>query len=186
MAITTFEQDIEIAKGYHGHLCAGMVLGIRMARYALGQMGIEDPRSDRDLIVYVELSRCPADAVYAVTGITVGRRRLKLADMGKFAMTFVDTRENRAVRAIPRDEVPHMPHGEDPIAFFASYSDEELFEVRPVTVEIPLEEMPGSPTRHSVCDSCKEEVLDGREVERDGRTLCQSCAGIVNYYQFAD
>ncbi|MCL2503150.1 MAG: FmdE family protein [Coriobacteriia bacterium] len=184
---TTFEEDIGIAKGHHGHLCAGMVLGIRMARHTLSLMGIEDPRADRDLIVFVEMSRCPADAAYAVTGITVGRRRLKVVDMGKFAMTFVDPRTDRAFRAHPTALVPHAPRGIDPIAFFSGLADEEMFAVVPVKVKIPPLEMPGAPTHRVTCAECGEEVLDGKELEIEGRTVCRLCGEMeaYSYYQLA-
>lgn len=178
----TFEEDIEIGREYHGHLCAGMVLGVRMARYLCTEMGMDDPRGDRDLTVFVEMARCPTDAVYVVTGITVGRRRVKLVDLGKFAMTFVDPRTGRALRAAARTEIPSAPRGTDPVAFFAGYTDAELFDVRAVHVEIAPEDMPGHPKRRVPCESCGEEVLDARDVARDGRLLCRHCAGEIVYY----
>ena len=49
----SLEEDLAAARAYHGHLCHGMVMGVRMARYAGRELGIDDPRSYRDLIVYV-------------------------------------------------------------------------------------------------------------------------------------
>jgi formylmethanofuran dehydrogenase subunit E len=56
-------------------------MGIRMARLACAHLGIAEPRKDRDLVAFVEMGRCAADAVYVVTGITVG---LKLLDQGRW------------------------------------------------------------------------------------------------------
>jgi formylmethanofuran dehydrogenase subunit E len=39
-----------------------MVMGVRMARYACSELGLDDPRKYRDLIVYVEMDRCASDA----------------------------------------------------------------------------------------------------------------------------
>jgi len=182
---TTFEEDIEVAKGYHGHLCAGMVLGIRMARHVLSLMGIEDPRADRDLTVFVETSRCSADAAYAVAGVTVGRRRLKVVDMGKFAMTFVDPRTGRAFRAHQRATVPHASHDVDPVAFFSGFADEELFAVTPVKVVVPSFGRPDEPLQRVACAECGEEVLDGKEIEAEGRAVCCRCGGVgaYSYYE---
>ena len=40
--------DETIDRWYHGHLCMGMVLGVRMARLGMKKLGIEDPLSFRD------------------------------------------------------------------------------------------------------------------------------------------
>src|SRR5580704_14448049 len=85
----------------HGHLCAGQVLGVRMAMLALRRLGIDDPRKrtqangslnpDRKrLVTFVEIDRCATDAIGVVTGCRVGKRALKLRDWGKMAATFID------------------------------------------------------------------------------------------------
>ncbi|MEG1585083.1 MAG: FmdE family protein, partial [Anaerovorax sp.] len=70
----SFHEDLERAVKYHGHLCSGQVLGVRMARMGMRLLGIEDPDNFRDLIAYVETDRCIADAVGTVTGCKLGRR----------------------------------------------------------------------------------------------------------------
>ena len=93
--------DAEVA---HGHLCAGQILGVRMAMLALDRLGIADPRSRTDaggnlnpnrkrLVTFVEIDRCATDAIGVVTGCRVGKRALKLRDFGKMAATFVDLNE---------------------------------------------------------------------------------------------
>ncbi|MFH0915804.1 MAG: FmdE family protein, partial [bacterium] len=47
----TLEEDLEAAQAFHGHLCHGMVMGVRMARYGCRELGIDEPRSYRDLVV---------------------------------------------------------------------------------------------------------------------------------------
>ena len=84
-------RDAEVA---HGHLCAGQVLGVRMAMLALRRLEIDDPRKrtladgslnpDRKrLVTFVEIDRCATDAIGVVTGCRVGKRALKLRDWGK-------------------------------------------------------------------------------------------------------
>ncbi len=94
MAVSLDEllREAEVA---HGHLCAGQVLGVRMAMLALARLGIEDPRSrtspDRKrLVTFIEIDRCATDAIGVVTGCRTGKRALKLRDWGKMAATFVD------------------------------------------------------------------------------------------------
>src|ERR687892_1157938 len=90
----------------HGHMCAGQLLGTRMALLGCRLIDIEDPRgADRKkLIVWVEIDRCMADAVGAVTGVRLGKRSLKFFDYGKVAATFLNTETNEAVRLVALDE----------------------------------------------------------------------------------
>jgi len=145
-------------------------------------MGIEDPLSYRDLVVYVEMDRCASDAVSVVCGVTMGRRRLKLVDYGKLAATFVDLATDRALRVAPRLEVPHAGRDVDPIEFWRDWSDERLFTCTPVKMTVPEEDRPGRPIRRVKCAECGEEVQDAREVVRGDRTLCRACANGA-YYQ---
>ncbi len=153
-----------------------MVMGVRMARYGCRTLGIDDPRTYRDLIVYVEMDRCASDAVSVVAGVTLGRRRLKWVDYGKMAATFVDLATDRAVRVAPRAEVPHAGSEDDPLVMWSKWTDEQLFSCTSVTVTVPSEDRPGRPERAVVCDACGEKVQDCREVHEGGRTLCRACA----------
>ena len=76
----------------HGHLCAGQVLGVRMAMFACALLHVTDPRgADRKrLVTFVEIDRCATDAIGVVTGCRLGKRALKFVDWGKMAATFVD------------------------------------------------------------------------------------------------
>src|SRR5271154_360673 len=89
LSLDTLIREAEIA---HGHLCAGQILGVRMALLGLQQLGIEDPRGkDRKrLVTFVEIDRCATDAIAVVTGCRLGKRALKFRDWGKMAATFVD------------------------------------------------------------------------------------------------
>src|SRR5580704_2436171 len=80
------------AEQAHGHLCAGQVLGVRLAMLGLEKLGIDDPRGkDRKrLVTIVEIDRCATDAIAVVTGCRLGKRALKFRDWGKMAATFVD------------------------------------------------------------------------------------------------
>jgi formylmethanofuran dehydrogenase subunit E len=181
--VRTLEQDLEAAEKFHGHLCHGMALGVRMARYGCRALGIEDPPGYRDLVVYVEMDRCASDAVSSVTGVTLGRRRLKWVDYGKMAATFVDLATDRAVRIAPLASAPWAGPDADPIEFWKGFAEDELFSCVPVIVDIPLEDRPGRPVRSAICADCGEKIMDGREVESGGRTLCRGCARGTYYMQ---
>lgn len=178
----SLEEDLQAAQIFHGHLCHGMVMGVRMARYACATLGIEDPHSYRDLLVYVEMDRCASDAVSVVAGVTLGRRRLKWKDYGKMAATFVDLASDKAVRLAPRPEVPHAGRNDDPLTMWTDWADDQLFSCTPVKVAVPPEDLPGRPTRTVICASCGEKVQDGRELEVEGKILCRGCTK-DSYYQ---
>src|SRR5579872_7391505 len=81
-------------------MCAGQVLGLRMALYGVRLLGMEDPAgADRKrLVTFIEIDRCATDAIPIVTGCRLGKRALKFRNFGKMAATFCDLREDRAVR----------------------------------------------------------------------------------------
>jgi formylmethanofuran dehydrogenase subunit E len=180
----------------HGHLCAGQVLGVRMAMLGLEKLGIGDPHgADRKrLVTFVEIDRCATDAVGVVTGCRLGKRALKFRDWGKMAATFVDVHSGRAVRiaakesskALARNMHPEMESkNQQQMAAYRELADADLFDVQWVKVDLPAEEFPGFKGERIVCEQCGEGINFKREVCRDGRVLCRGCAG-ESYYKSVD
>ena len=103
--VKSFDDYLRDAEQAHGHLCAGQVLGVRMAMLGLQKLGIEDPQgADRKrLVTFVEIDRCATDAVAVVTGCRLGKRALKFRDWGKMAATFVDVNSGRAIRVAAKE-----------------------------------------------------------------------------------
>src|SRR5437016_10592593 len=101
----SLDEYLQDAEQAHGHLCAGQILGVRMAMHALEQLGIGDPQgADRKrLVTFVEIDRCATDAIGVVTGCRLGKRALKFRDWGKMAATFVDLKTERALRVVARE-----------------------------------------------------------------------------------
>jgi formylmethanofuran dehydrogenase subunit E len=63
--------------------------------------------------------------------------------------------------------------------------DEELSNIYHVAVTIPDFDLPGHPLRRVECERCGEGINDGREIVRDGETLCRACASGA-YYECVD
>src|SRR5512147_61265 len=105
MPLKTFAEYETLAEAAHGHMCAGQILGLRMALYGVRLLGIADPAgADRKrLVTFVEIDRCATDAIPIVTGCRLGKRALKFRDFGKMAATFCDLQENRAVRVVAKE-----------------------------------------------------------------------------------
>jgi len=183
-------RDAEVA---HGHLCAGQVLGVRLAMLGLELLGIDDPRGkDRKrLITFVEIDRCATDAVAVVTGCRLGKRALKFRDWGKVAATFVDLASGRAVRVCAKESSKVLARQMHPevesknqqqMLAYREMNDDELFNVQWVKVPLPPEELPGYKGERIVCEQCGEGINFQREVQRHGRILCRACAG-ERYYE---
>jgi len=81
----SFDEYLLDAEKAHGHLCAGQVLGVRLAMLGLVKLGIDDPhgKDRKRLVTFVEIDRCATDAVAVVTGCRLGKRALKFRDWEK-------------------------------------------------------------------------------------------------------
>ncbi len=176
---------LEESGSLHGHLCPGQVLGVRMAVLGCRLVRIEEPTASRDLLVYVEIDRCAADAIQAVTGCKLGKRTLKYRDYGKLAATFVNVDTGEAVRVAAREDARdaawrYAPDGvskkEAQLHAYQVMPAEELFAIASVIVDVPAFDMPGHPISRVICDICGEGVNDRREVIEDGLTMCIACA----------
>jgi len=188
--VKSLGEYLDLAAVAHGHLCAGQVLGVRLAMLGLRELGITDPIAERKRIVtYVEIDRCITDAIALVSNCRLGKRALKFRDWGKVAATFVDLQTGRAIRIAAkesskqaaREMFPDMPKDAGQQKAYAQLSDETLFDKKWVKVEVQPEDLPGFKGPRVVCAECGEGINFKREVLQGGRALCRSCAG-ERYY----
>ncbi|MGX9726878.1 MAG: FmdE family protein [Candidatus Electronema sp. VV] len=184
----SFAELLEVSAKIHGHLCAGQVIGVRMALLGLRLIGIDDPKgADRKkLYVIVEIDRCATDAIQSVTGCSLGKRSLRWMDFGIMAATFVNLATGKAARVTAREEARELSAKYCPeladkyqrqLEAYRVMPEEELFAAEEVAVDIPDCDMPGRPLRRVQCADCGDYVQDCRETERDGKFLCRACAG---------
>lgn len=199
-------REAEIA---HGHLCAGQILGVRMAMLAMRRLGIGSPRKrtlpngelnpDRKRpVVFVEIDRCATDAIGVVTGARVGKRALKLRDWGKMAATFIDLDaklapdEYKGIRIVAlegskqraRELYPELEKNDAQMRAYRELPDDELFSEQWVRVPLSPSEFPGYKGERLACARCGEGINFDRFVEQDGERLCLACANPSSlYYQ---
>ena len=196
-------REAEIA---HGHLCAGQILGVRMAMLACQRLGVADPRvrtlpdgslnPDRKrLVTFVEIDRCATDAIAVVTGCRLGKRALKFRDWGKMAATFLDLQaplhtegEAPVYKAIriaalesskqrARDLYPHIADkNAQQMLAYRELLDADLFSEERVRVPLYPRELPGYKSPRIACAQCGEGINYDREITQNGRILCQGCA----------
>jgi len=205
--MATLDDLLHEAELAHGHLCAGQVLGVRMAMLALERLGIGDPRArtladgmlnpDRKrLVTFVEIDRCATDAIGVVTGCRVGKRALKLRDWGKMAATFVDLNARlgedsykglRVValetsKARAKELYPELDKNAQQMKAYRELPDAELFAEQWVRVPLPASEFPGYKGERVACACCGEGVNFDRFIEREGERLCLACADAEGLY----
>jgi len=189
----TLDQYLDDAAVAHGHLCAGQVLGVRMAMLGLKKLGIEDPQGKdmKRIVTFVDIDRCATAAVMVVTGCRLGKRALKFRDWGKVAATFVDVQTGKAVRVSARESSKALAKSMHPeiqdknqqqMLAYREISDDQLFQTQSVHVELPPEEFPGYKGERVVCERCGEGINFRREVRLGGKVLCRGCAG-ERYYE---
>jgi len=184
---------LKLAEVAHGHLCAGQILGVRMAMLGCQRLDINDPRGkDRKrLVTFIEIDRCATDAIGVVTGCRLGKRALKFRDWGKMAATFIDLPSGRALRiaakesskARARELYPEIENkNQQQMRAYREMPDEELFSEEWVEVALDAKEFPGYKGERIACDDCGEGINYDRFVRRDGKTLCLACAAPEERY----
>lgn len=200
LALDDLLQQAEIA---HGHLCAGQVLGVRMAVLACHRLGIEEPRGkDRKrLVTFVEIDRCATDAIGVVTGCRLGKRALKFRDWGKMAATFVDLERPleldvyKAMRISAlesskqkaTDLYPHLEKNPQQMLAYREMPDELLFSEQWVRVPLPRSEFPGFKGARVTCSVCGEGINYDRYTGQGDGLMCLGCSDLHGrYYQPLD
>lgn len=183
----TFDTLLKESVEAHGHLCAGQVVGVRMALLGCRLIGLDEPkRSDqiKKLIVFVEMDRCTADAVSHVTGVQLGRRSLKFMDYGIMAATFVNIECGMAFRVLSTEESRDLAEvyapeiegkGQRQIAAYMRMPECILFRVQRVKVSLSEFDLPGPTRKKAKCSRCGQVVRDNRETLLDGRPVCRPC-----------
>ena len=186
---------LEASAVLHRHLCPRQVLGVRMGLLAGELLGLEVPQAKKRLLTIVETDGCAADGIAVATNCWVGRRTMRVEDYGKVAATFVDTHSGQTVRVAPHAESRGRARAYAPDARnkweaqllgYQRMSASELLAVQTVQLKTPAEQIISRPGTRTACDVCDEEIINEREVVREGAVLCQSCAGHGYYHIVAD
>ena len=187
---------LEMAIQFHGHICPGLLMGVRVAEFALQHLQVS-PDQDEELLAVVETNSCGVDAIQAILGCTFGKGNLIFQDYGKNAYTIASREKNRAVRIARKfDPQPH-PDSEryralnhQAVLTDAQTSEkenllgaiferimstpfEEMFTWQEVDFELP----PRAQIYQTVqCAICGEGVMEPRTINTAQGYLCIPCA----------
>lgn len=186
---------LEMAIQFHGHICPGLLMGVRAAEFALTYLEAE-PDQDEELGAIVETDSCGVDAIQAILGCTFGKGNLYFRDYGKSVYTIFSRQKNRAVRIAQNfgaldnpimdrfrnlrtlDQLSAEQEAEKEIAlaevfeWIMSQPLEKLFHWR--EVEVPALEK-AQIHRSVQCQLCQEGVMQTRAVLTDQGLLCPDC-----------
>jgi formylmethanofuran dehydrogenase subunit E len=205
--MTSTKIDPELIKkttDFHGHWCPGLAIGIRVAEFALREIG-KGP--DEEIVAVVETDMCAADAIQYLTGCTFGKGNLIFKDYGKNAFTFYRRRDGKAVRIVTRSSsFGHLRSSTSPeemgsllgrldkkrLAEGLTEEEQKIWEETRAAVsqrimESSLEDLfeiklPSGPVPKRarilaslICDICKESAMETRTRQFQGQTLCIPC-----------
>lgn len=187
---------VERAIQFHGHLCPGLLIGVRMAEAALHQLGVR-PDQDEELLAIVENDSCSVDAIQAILGCTFGKGNLIFLDYGKQVVTVASRLNNRAVRIAGRftekksperlrfselNRLPSLTSDETGeletlrLAIFEQMMNcslDDMFIIQEVDITWP----PKAAIYPTVaCTRCGEGVAGHRVVESEQGSLCLPCS----------
>jgi formylmethanofuran dehydrogenase subunit E len=195
MTTTLSPETIEQTIAFHGHWCPGLAIGIRVAEWALAEMGKAD---DEDIVAVAETDMCGVDAVQFLTGCTFGKGNLIHKDVGKNAFTFYRRKDGKAARLVMRPD----GYGEERDRMGSLHAkmtgdgltDEEHKEWDAIRARISKRVMdadlnelfevkqPDGPAPQKarilssmVCGNCGEAVMESRMRRFQGQDLCIPC-----------
>ena len=192
--LARLDECLAATSDLHHHLCPRQVIGVRMGLLAGEMLSLELPQADKRLLAIVETDGCAADGIAVACNCWVGRRTLRVEDYGKVAATFIDTHSGAALRVVPQAQARQLAGTYAPEARNAWEAQllgyqrmpaSELLAVTSVCLKTPIEQIVSRAGRKTVCQACGEEILNEREVVRQGRVLCRACAGEA-YYSACD
>jgi len=190
---------LERGQFFHGHKCPAMPMGLRVGAAAMNKLGVERAK-DGQLLAILELGEdhcatCFADGVQMITGCTYGKGNIARTHDGKWGVTLVDKKSNRAVRVTPKAEAMLA---NKKTTFFTEYREKGIpaSEVPAEHVDPLVERVMNAPDdkimkvgeiheyKHNdkpdsfagfVCDSCGEMVVEKYGKPLGDKIVCQPC-----------
>jgi formylmethanofuran dehydrogenase subunit E len=185
------DEEFKKAAEFHGHVCPGLALGYRVAKYAKEHY----PRSkDEELVAIVENKSCSVDAIQNVLGCTFGKGNLIAKDFGKQVFTFYSRDQNKAMRVYFKGnvfegldkfrqksvtgELSEKEHQEfaamreQAIQKILTAPDEELLSVTEVDIPAPKKARIYPTLR---CQECGEGFMEVLGRMANGKVVCKSC-----------
>ena len=186
---------LELAIQFHGHICPGLLIGVRAAEFAQKHLDISQDY-DEELLAVVETDSCGVDAIQAILGCTFGKGNLIFNDYGKNVYTIASRDKNVAVRIAQKYGATSFRESERfrQLNRKEILSEDEAAEKENLIgvlfekiMTMPLEdlftwedvelEMPGKAQIYGTlqCTACGEGVMETRARQTEAGILCIPC-----------
>jgi len=191
----------------HGHFCPFSAVGVKAAVRAVRELNVKSTGME-EVVAIVETNNCFSDGIQFVTGCSFGNNALIYRDFGKTAFTLA-RRTGEAVRiSVRADRLMEERSAEATQLFervvverrgieadrerlselwkelsfkILDVPDEEVFDIKSITVEVPAYARIFGSVK---CSVCGESVMEPRARMKEGKPVCIPCAG-QEYYQLA-
>jgi len=191
----------------HGHFCPFSAIGVKAAVRAVQELGVRS-KGMEEVVAIVETNNCFSDGIQFVTGCSFGNNALIYRDYGKTAFTLarrsgeairisvradrvMEERSPEATELFERVVVKRSGNEADKkrlnelwkeLAFrILDLPDEEVFEIKRVTVDVPAYARIFTSIK---CSVCGENIMEPRARMKDGKPICIACSN-QEYYQLA-
>jgi formylmethanofuran dehydrogenase subunit E len=191
----------------HGHFCPFSAMGVKAAMRAVRELGVKSTGME-EVVAIVETNNCFSDGIQFVTGCSFGNNALIYKDFGKTAFTLarrsgdgvrISVRANRvmeerspeatqlfdrvvAERGGTEADRKRLSELWKELSFkILDLPDEEVFDIKRVTVEVPAYARIFANVK---CSMCGENVMEPRACIKGDKTVCIPCSG-QEYYQLA-
>ena len=194
------QEWLEFGQKFHGHKCPAMPNGLRVGAAAMNALGVERT-GDTDLVAMLDLGEdhcatCFADGVQVITGCTFGKGNIQKTHKGKWGLTLIDKKSNKAVRVSPKGNVMIQTKA---TPFFKDFREKGVAPtkvpdevVEPLVVKVmtaPDEQLldisevydynwenPPHSFASFLCDECGEMVVESYGRIKNGKHVCIDCA----------
>ncbi len=191
---------LALGQKFHGHKCPAMPMGLRTGLAAMKALGVEHA-ADGQLMALIETDEdhcatCWADGVQVATGCTLGKGNIRKLHYGKWGLTLIDKKTQRAVRVVPRAEAMLKSKQSQ---FMALRKGGTPASQVPAEVADPLVEMVANAPEEAlltvgevqphawkdaphtfesvICSACGEMVVERNARVKDGQVVCLPCSG---------
>lgn len=102
---------LEAAIQFHGHICPGLLMGVRVAEFARNKLGVNADVNE-ELVAVVETDSCGVDAIQAILGCTFGKGNLIFKDYGKNVYTIASRESGQAIRVAQKFRNSRTPESQ--------------------------------------------------------------------------
>ena len=199
---------LKMAGLLHGHYCPFLAIGVRAAVRAVKELRASSTGME-EVVAIVEVNSCFSDGIQFITGCSFGNNALIYRDYGKTVFIlarrngeairvavkadnrFLEEREPEAMALFQKVIVSRQGSEADQAKMrelwqqtsfkMLDISDDELFDVEKVLIDIPAYARIFASAR---CSICGENIMEPRARIKDGKPICIPCSG-QEYYQLA-